>query len=241
MKKAVQVVRNTTKNTTDKEKTTMTTLVQKVSALRSAVRTTLALVLGLSIANAASAAPIVGTLTIFANGTAAVDGSGDYIGIDYGGDGFVIFPDGVLDTDLEAGNLIFSTSGSGALGSVSLPSSLATFRDFNTSGVFDGSGTMVEFNGYTLEFTSLVAVVPTAGSVLDSVDFGGYGTLTSTDPGLDATAVSWHVNANNGLIGFNIDTSGSLPSQIMAAAVPVPAAAWLFGSALLGLGAFRRK
>jgi len=38
-----------------------------------------------------------------------------------------------------------------------------------------------------------------------------------------------------------LDGVGIVGSDFVASAVPVPAAAWLFGSALLGLGVVRRK
>jgi hypothetical protein len=40
---------------------------------------------------------------------------------------------------------------------------------------------------------------------------------------------------------LQISTNGALASETQISAVPLPAAAWLFGSALLGFGAMRRK
>jgi hypothetical protein len=55
-------------------------------------------------------------------------------------------------------------------------------------------------------------------------------------------------DAWQGLASVQFDTSGGSPvyvdnivTDVVAAAVPIPAAVWLFGSALTGLGWFRRK
>ena len=43
------------------------------------------------------------------------------------------------------------------------------------------------------------------------------------------------------IVGFEVIGSGIYDDFVVGTAVPVPAAVWLFGSALAGLGWFRRK
>jgi hypothetical protein len=55
--------------------------------------------------------------------------------------------------------------------------------------------------------------------------------------------VAWHLTsiALPGEYVLKMSTDGAKGSNSQISAVPLPAAAWLFGSALLGLGALRRK
>lgn len=68
--------------------------------------------------------------------------------------------------------------------------------------------------------------------------------------GLDITSESWMLlasaigaNVNGDIIGQGLPAGGYIDQAFLlkASAVPVPAAAWLFGSALLGLVGIRRK
>ena len=73
------------------------------------------------------------------------------------------------------------------------------------------------------------------GTLLDTFSF--------TDATYSGTSPSpWHYTVlGNGEFLLEISTDGALASSSQISAVPLPAAAWLFGSALLGFGALRRK
>jgi hypothetical protein len=76
----------------------------------------------------------------------------------------------------------------------------------------------------------------TLGSLVDSFSF--------TDANFSTTNPSaWHLTgiALAGEYVLRIATSGADSSTSQISAVPLPAAAWLFGSALMGFGALRRK
>ncbi len=202
----------------------------------------------LIVATHASAAPISGTLVVTGLGETVQDVGGNNIGVDFGDDSLTplflpnigaIASDGVFDTDVSGGSAFIDVLGSlsDGLGSFS-----AQFRDFSAAGTVDGSGTLLTYGIYTIEFTSLEAVVPTAGSTLGSVDYGGFGMIKSA--GFDDTVVSWVVNVNGGTIIIDVNTSGELPAFLLASvvsAVPLPSGIWLLGSALLGLGLAKKR
>ena len=74
------------------------------------------------------------------------------------------------------------------------------------------------------------------GTLIDSFTF--------TDGSYSAASPSaWHLTsiALAGEYVLEMTTGGANSSTSQISAVPLPAAAWLFGSALLGLGALRRK
>jgi hypothetical protein len=64
------------------------------------------------------------------------------------------------------------------------------------------------------------------------VDLTGTG-FVSLDEALD-------INASGQIVGYGTLADGS-KAAFLVTAVPVPAAVWLFGSALVGLGWIRRK
>jgi hypothetical protein len=69
-------------------------------------------------------------------------------------------------------------------------------------------------------------------------------TFTFTDATFSGTSPStWHYTsiALAGEYVLKMSTNGATASASQISAVPLPAAAWLFGSALLGFGALRRK
>jgi hypothetical protein len=80
---------------------------------------------------------------------------------------------------------------------------------------------------FSFAITSLVVIDETPGSLV----LNGRGLLTSTLAGLDPTLANWSFSADSSPVNFSIATS----------AVPVPAAVWLFGTAILGLVGLRRK
>ena len=123
------------------------------------------------------------------------------------------------------------------------------------SGAFDGgTGGGADMAAYividastALPFTEggVVNVAPSyvnPGFVIDQNSTLNGSPITITMPGFD-TGVGFGENAAGGvdLFGFAAHTyfGGSLTMEV--AAVPVPAAAWLFGSALVGLAGVGRK
>jgi hypothetical protein len=59
----------------------------------------------------------------------------------------------------------------------------------------------------------------------------GFGTLSSTIAGLDPTNGAWSFSSSSNVLNWSSATS----------AVPVPAAVWLFGTAMVGFLGLRRK
>jgi hypothetical protein len=91
----------------------------------------------------------------------------------------------------------------------------------------------------------LLATGPTTvGSITGTKAGGGYvfGTsdsLFGTGDWLNVTSVSLFIQGDG--FTYCCQASGELDNIVVGAAVPVPAAVWLFGSALAGLGWMRRK
>jgi hypothetical protein len=81
------------------------------------------------------------------------------------------------------------------------------------------------------EFSFAIQTLVVVSETADSLSLTGTGLLTSTLLGLDPTLANWSFSAISGPVNFSIATS----------AVPVPAAVWLFGTAVLGLVGLRRK
>ncbi|WP_279246039.1 VPLPA-CTERM sorting domain-containing protein [Candidatus Litorirhabdus singularis] len=98
------------------------------------------------------------------------------------------------------------------------------------------------------EYQTLRAQIGTGDSTLSQELFGGTlvdntyftGTAAGAFPFTDVWSFYWDRNlaveqySSNVLAGIAVQTGD-------IAAVPIPAAVWLFGSALLGLGAIKRK
>lgn len=95
-------------------------------------------------------------------------------------------------------------------------------------------------NTVALTFDSLVAIQPNSGTLNGSVDFAGLGTLTYN--GGEATEVFWTYAVDGLGVGVNIDTAGASSSlnTFNSSNVPVPAALWLFASALAVAGGVKR-
>ena len=105
---------------------------------------------------------------------------------------------------------------------------------------FDGYGnnSLTDGPAFKAESWSASAAISDTGNIQlgEAAADGNWNTLTYTYT-FDAGATHFKavlVGNNGGSLGFD-------NFQIDAAAVPVPAAAWLFGSALAGLVAVRRK
>lgn len=199
----------------------------------------------ISLSSASSfAAPVTGILEVGLNGQAVVNGNGDYIGFDFG-ESPIFLPlgvaaDGILDSDVSQAIPSFIGLITSSL-PASDPFAEAYVRDFSGFGVFnDPSNTLLTYGAYTVEFTSLDVVVPTAGSSTGSVDFGGFGLIKAA--GFNDTLIAWDIDANGGSAFLTINTSGALPPElVVTTAVPIPSAIVLMFSGLMGLSMFKRR
>lgn len=127
---------------------------------------------------------------------------------------------GAGGTLFEGGTIAFTTSTDGG----------ATYQPFFT---WDASVTNIPFLSGQNGHLAPTPTQTTAGLVVDDL---GYGTL----PGLwdlNFFGAGWNNAAGIIVIGGN---AAGLYMEGAIAPVPIPAAAWLFGSALLGLAGFRR-
>ena len=139
------------------------------------------------------------------------------------------------DLTSDAGDVIFDFTSSFA--TIDLTPLLAD----PASTALDGL-VMMSTGDVSLTFGSLVTIVPTSGETNGSVDYAGLGTLINSRG--ESTEVFWQYNVNNTTVGINIDAAGQGSSgfgQFSGAAVPVPAAAWLFASACIGLVGVKRR
>jgi hypothetical protein len=75
------------------------------------------------------------------------------------------------------------------------------------------------------------------GGAIISQDFSTIGTINFDQTWVDLTSIDILFNLTSGPATFVVPSVDNITLQ----AVPVPAAVWLFGSALVGLGWFRRK
>lgn len=64
--------------------------------------------------------------------------------------------------------------------------------------------------------------------------------LLEDNPSFGTLPLLWNTGSNVGING-SAPLSGSIIGTVVPSSVPVPAAAWLFGSALLGLAGVRRR
>ena len=188
-----------------------------------------------------ASAAFTGGSTILVNGSTTISGGANSIntGVDFDETSFP------LVSDLEPGMPRLSSSAGEVDFGFSNP-----FLDFN---IADPAGTTLlstsDFFGNTVLELSLIEVVdilPVSGdSTNGAVDYAGLGNLTIN--GLEQTEVFWQYNVGGGSVGINIDAAGRQNATYIsiinaqASAIPVPAAVWLFGSALVGLFGLSRK
>jgi len=177
---------------------------------------------------------------------------------------------GVSGNDLSTGSAftIDVTAASAALGGTIESFAVLGLADATCSGLacynysefiyVSGGGGLVYTGGDQAASTNLAAfnAVGNIQAFLDNANFGANGEGSLGDADANGFSNSYLVSGTSGL-GFNQQLAGLNGSTIFscvcvdagisgsifsnASAVPVPAAAWLFGSALLGLGVVRRK
>ena len=114
------------------------------------------------------------------------------------------------------------------------------------------------FSGSTSSYTSVVIAPYDTGGIRDySIDVGELGLVSGnywvgfSPNGIDGN-IHWSLGTGDSLSALNQSGSWTTPypggamvfridGQFDTSEVPVPAAAWLFGSALAGLGVLRKK
>ena len=181
-------------------------------------------------------AAFTGNTTILVNGSTFLDG-GLNAGVQFAQPGNPLnFLDGLV---ISASGTLASNSGGSAVPTGFTDANPFVDLDIASIGVGDS---LMSYGDVLLTFDSLIAVVPTSGiNTNGSVDYAGMGTMTYQ--GGEATDIFWHYNVAGGSVGVVLDAQGSASSGYTAFAamtVPVPAAAWLFGSALAGMCGLRR-
>lgn len=111
-------------------------------------------------------------------------------------------------------------------------------KNFNMDSIKDSTiWTATGSDGYTYSFQAKSAYAQKTSNI--QLDIGIYGILTTNNPSLGST------DAFLGYSFFDSTTGISTTGRFLSgtSAVPIPAAGWLFGSAILGLAgvAKRRK
>lgn len=135
------------------------------------------------------------------------------------------------------------------------------YVNFNvTDAGFFNISAVESFLSLTDPFIYLFASPASVGTFIESDDDGGFGDNSFIDRNLNigsyVLAVSTYnfslaeaINGYNGSVNFlndgdveiTISSHDGVAEFGNPSAVPVPAAAWLFGSALMGFAGFRRK
>ena len=129
----------------------------------------------------------------------------------------------------------------------------------NPSNVGNGTGTIAgdyddatNILNYSIEWMDLTALITNihfhngAPGVPGGVDLGipgpwsvpqlGTGIVLSASQETNLLSGNWYVNVHTQNFG-----GGEIRGQVIVAPVPIPAAVWLFGSAIAGIGMSRRK
>lgn len=131
----------------------------------------------------------------------------------------------------------------GLLGPSVTINSLGGFTDFSGGGAAPGNlpgGGTVGFNATTI-FSADVNPGPPTNGVNQSIDI--LGIVIGLGSYADFNAITAAVDTGDLRFGYHvrsIGTAGGSDSYV-STAVPVPAAVWLFGSALIGLAGIKRK
>ena len=198
------------------------------------------------VAGTAHAATITGVLELnAAQGYAVEDGSSNIVGVDFSDFGVLANPNplvGDLDAVASDGSPFIpaftATGGFSALAFV-VPGANADFYDFTDAGSLEPNNVLFAWDDFILAIDGPIGIsFPTPAGSLIPVDFNGSGILTSAGGLFDATYATWTVTLDGaGGSQFQVIASGV---PVPGGEVPVPAAAWLFGSALAGLALRRR-
>ena len=211
----------------------------KSSVSRSPVKSAMQLlgcVIAFSFSSYSLAATVSGELTVAANFIEILPAPDvNATGIDFGD--AVIAADGILDTDASTGASFSVILGTGDLTTSSAgPESLnARFYDFDLSGVVNASGLLFTYEDYIVEDlgTGITTIDTSGAGSLTALDFNGSGILKSLSGSFDDTLIIWKFGAT----GIN---GGQITITADGSPVPVPAAVWLFASALVGMFSLKR-
>ena len=200
-----------------------------------------------------ASAAFTGGVTVVVDGSTTVTG-GLNSGVDFAAVSETVI---ITDIDDQGTPRLASSSGAVDFGVTDFfgnPSdfALSFFSPFVDFDIADPAGTLllssIQLSGDIVELslTELVDIEPVSGdSTNGAVDYAGLGNLTIN--GLEQTEVFWQYNVTGGSVGINIDAAGQQSAvyigiiNAQASAIPVPAAVWLFGSALVGLFGLSRK
>ncbi len=130
----------------------------------------------------------------------------------------------------------------GLLGPSVVQNSLGGFTNFSGGGASPGNlpgGNTIGFNA-TSEFSADVNPGPPNNGVNDSADI--LGIVLGLGSFADFNAIVAAVNSGDLRFGYHVRSIGVADgSDSYASVVPIPAAIWLFGSALALLGWYRRR
>jgi hypothetical protein len=145
------------------------------------------------------------------------------IGVDFSSIGYTGDLLGFSSTNTFVGNSVNGTSNDLFIGN-------STKTGAGPSSLVNGSG--ISIRSFELVLEDEAGSVFTSESLSDALATG-----LGTDLFSDATLLI----SNFSIEGINGSNTGIFGSIATASPVPIPAAAWLFGSALLGLGVLRKK
>jgi len=213
---------------------------------------------------------LAGSVMVATSANAAIDlGTEGALAIfNTAGAGTFIQALGVSGTDLSTGTTfsIDVAAASAALGGTIDSFAVLGLADATCTGLgcynytellyVSGGGGLVYTAGATASTTNLAAfnAVGNLQAYLNNANFGANGEGSLGDADANGFA-NLYLASGTASIGFNLQNAGTSGSSTYSTvgedagfqgstftnAVPVPAAAWLFGSALLGLGVVRRK
>ena len=197
--------------------------------IRSVSTTAKAALLSLFVSTGAQAATVTGSVTLAAS-FGFVFESGVGAGVDFVDFGSAAPSPAAFDTDLSPAQLTGVTGDFVTAGITA--GSLVSIKDFRFDLVGVSNPIVI---GSVFEFSITSVTPPTTFTGVGAGDFSGSGILHDTSGTYDDTLFDFTYNNVNDQIALITNTATGNPSP-----VPVPGAAWLFGSACIALFGRRR-